>query len=557
MNRYIIILSFLFFVSIFNNLYSQDEISLFGYDIKKIPYNYLNPTNLSVTFPLFLYPNYYRYYPINTSNGDVLNIYLNSTVPLHIYIFDVKNFHNFRDGISYYSYYENYTNYIHKSISLPSGEYYLVIYNDNPVIAYYYFYYFQSNKSIDDIYLPIGVSDFGVYFNGQQYLGYTYKTTLVVGKVYMKKFNASVDPICSYSSLYNDAGSVQLNAVLEIDTYDGPQYYWLQNVLAINNSGGYYYIINNIWNMSRVKSILNNNSIIGEGAVYFYNRTDSFYYAYATETYDTNYPINLYLIISVYQDNLYPKIKFGYSFDGKNIIWYDNVTLLIPSTNSYIIVEPNLTTSGHLKDLELIIGGPGESSCIDVKDIDAYLGLYFLYNEKGKYFLSPIPYAFNFGLDTAETATNAITILDNGKIQLLVGKSYPNYLGEVKEFYYKINIYYKFNDTYIEYKVLPYDIINLIFPNITFYNGREYYLDNIKVNGKIYYTNNITLLADKDYNIILNYIPIFYIKINYIGPNFYEIYNITQGSFFKFTVNSTIYQSDNLRWKLSSIFVNG
>ncbi len=42
-----------------------------------------------------------------------------------------QNFQSFQNGGNFSSIYQEYTNYIEQSIFLPSGNYYIVIYNNN------------------------------------------------------------------------------------------------------------------------------------------------------------------------------------------------------------------------------------------------------------------------------------------------------------------------------------------------------------------------------------------------------------------------------------------
>jgi hypothetical protein len=558
MNRYIYALLFIFLP--LNFVFSTNN--LFGYQIKTIPNNLINtfPLNGGISLIHFgiLYQNYY--FPIPLNGNNYLNIYFNSSNPVQIYILNQSNYYNFENGLNYIPYYENYTNFLNTSIYIPEGQYYLIILNTNYNSVYFYLIYNLAINSINELYYPIGISDYGIFYNYNinQIQGYKYETNLVVGSIYLQDFNVTVEPICSINSFYNNAGSIQLNAVLEVNTINGLQYYWLQNVLLINNTGGYYYIEDNIWNWTSIYANISNNSIIGSGDVYLVNLFSQYYYAAVSNIYNLSYPLNIYLIINVSQNNSYPEIQFGYSFDGENIVWYDNVTLLIQSTDNYIIVEPNITPSGTPEDLELVIGGPGDGDCIYTNNINGYLGLYFLYNYNGQYYLSPILYSANFGESTAEASANINSyIYSQGIVQLSTGIGYPAIFFNNPENYFNLTIYYNFNNTNITYSLFPLQTIQLNFSRIINYNNQEYLLNGIYINGEFYNITNITLIANQNYNIYLDYVPIYNVTIFYYGLNKEENLLEVSGNTLYLNLSNYIYINDSFRYYLEKIIING
>ena len=226
------------------NIYSQNYPStLFNIPINPINMGQLNLYNLeqgSYSHFYILYPGYYFYYPINSSK-QYLNIYFNSSIPLNFYIMDQQNYQNFKNGENFTSIYQNYTNYINRSINLSSGNYYIIIYNNNTQNASYFFIYSLTNQSEKNIYSPIGISDYGIYINNGIIYGYNITTNKVIGKIYLDNFSSYVNPLCSTTFLGEDSGSIQLNAILELSN---GQHYWLQNVLLINNTGRYFIFVN-------------------------------------------------------------------------------------------------------------------------------------------------------------------------------------------------------------------------------------------------------------------------------------------------------------------------
>ena len=544
---------FTLLILIFNffNIYSQNYSStLFNITINPININQLNLYNLgqgSYGDFYILYSSYYFSYPINSSN-QYLNIYFNSTIPLSFYIMNQQNYQNFQNGRNFTSIYQTYTNYINQSIFLSSGNYYIVIYNNNTQNAYYYFTYSLINQPINNIYFPIGISDYGIYINNGNIYGYNITTNEVIGEVYLNSFSSYVDPSCSNNFIGEDSGSIQLNAVLELSN---GQYYWLQNVLLINNTGGYYEFVDNIWNFTSLNSYLSNNSIEGNGIVSNYD--NKYFYVYETNYSNLQYPLNVYLIINVTQNNSYPEIQFGYSFDGQNIYWYDNVTLLIPSSGN-IVISPSITGSNNIEDLELVIGGPGYGTCIDINNISGYLGLYYLYNNQ---YITPDPSIFNFGYNTAEYSSNINeNIISQGFVSLSEGTFYPEYFGSITPLNYNISVYYSYNNSYINYQYPFGTVFNINIPIYIYQNNTLYLLDNLTINGVNYNINysqqyvNISLLVNNNYNISANYTEYYLVTINdSIGINFTISGNYTNEAYY----NNTYYLYAN---NLLNIYLN-
>jgi hypothetical protein len=515
---------FTLLILIFNffNIYSQNySPTLFNIPINSINVNQLNLYNLgqgSYGYFYILYSSYYFYYPINSSN-QYLNIYFNSTIPLNFYVMDQQNFQSFQNGGNFSSIYQEYTNYIEQSIFLPSGNYYIVIYNNNTQNAYYYLIYSLTNQSENNIYSPIGISDYGIYISNGNIYGYNITTNEVIGEVYLNNFSSYVDPICSNNFIGENSGSIQLNAILELSN---GQYYWLQNVLLINNTGGYYEFADNIWNFTSLNSYLSNNLINGNGIISNYG--NEYFYVYETNYSSLQYPLNVYLIINITQNNSYPEIQFGYSFDGQNIIWYDNVTLLIPS-NGNIVISPYFMGSNNIEDLEFVIGGPGYGTCIDVNNISGYLGLYYLYNNQ---YLTPDPSIFNYGFNTQESSSNIYeNIISQGFVNLFTGYFYPEYFGSINTLNYNISVYYSYNNSYINYQYPFGTIFNINIPVYIYQNNTLYLLNNLTINGENYNIDysqqylNISLLVNNNYNISTSYTEYYLVTINdSIGINF-------------------------------------
>jgi len=544
---------FALLILIFNffNTYSQNYSStLFNIPINPININQLNLYNLgqgSYGNFYILYPGYYFSYPIYSSN-QYINIYFNSSIPLNFYIMDQQDYLNFQNGGNFIPIYQNYTNYINQSIYLPSGDYYVVISNNNVQNAYYYFTYSLTNQTGNVVYSPIGISDYGIYINNGNIYGYNITTNEVIGEVYLNSFSSYVDPSCSNNFIGENSGSIQLNAVLELSN---GQYCWLQNVLLINNTGGYFDFVDNVWNFTSENSYLLGNLIRGNGIISNYD--NEYFYVYETNYSNLQYPLNVYLIINVTQNNSYPEIQFGYSLDGQNIIWYDNVTLLI-SSNGNIVISPYFTGSNNIEDLELVFGGPGYGTCMDINNISGYLGLYYLYNNQ---YLTPDPSIFNYGFNTAEYSSNINeNIISQGFVSLSEGPFYPEYLGSKNILNYNISVYYSYNNSYINYQYPFGTVFNIDIPIYIYQNDKLYLLNNLTINGENYNINysqqylNISLLVNNNYNISASYTEYYSVIINdNIGINFSISGNYLNETYY----NNTYYLYAN---NLLNIYLN-
>ena len=129
-----------------------------------------------------------------------------------------------------------------------------------------------SNYQLDPfnpnlIFMPIGITDYGIAVQNNNVYEYSYTTNEVVGFIYLSQFSSQPDDQCN-SLTYNNAGSGQLNAVLVINAKDGKTYYlWAQDTVDINNDEVHYRPVDNIWELDSNDYILNNNLLSGQGSI--------------------------------------------------------------------------------------------------------------------------------------------------------------------------------------------------------------------------------------------------------------------------------------------------
>lgn len=466
--------------------------------------------------------NQYYYYMVqNTSYYLLYNQY---NEPIYVAILNSTEYQNF------YNLFEN--SYL--PIEFPAEEYFVLnsipFYLFNVTEGDYIIYwpedcnYNNGNLSIikADNYLPIGISSFQ-----------NVETNSVRGNFII--YNLSSGPL-----------SLQLNVILEINTTNGYQYYWLQNVLIINQT--YYYLIDNIWNLTNpYMSYLFNNIIYGNGIIAYNNNPNGFqgyYYVYSTQNYNIKYPIEGYLEIKII--NTSPlTIGFIYNINGNHNI-YDTVTINIPDIiNAYIISSPSYNNIYNFYyDSELVFGGPGNGGNVNISNINSILELEYYNLTIGRY-STYTQYIYNFGFNTGETAANINSIiLDNESFALINNGNFQPFNFQYNNYIIaNITIYYPngtlYNNLYISNQSIIIDIPKEINSrSIEYYYAGYYYL-----NGEKYYSNYIQINNSGDFEIYpyyyqLNEINISsYVPINisgfelspsgYIPIEYYNVYNIS------------------------------
>lgn len=364
--------------------------------------------------------------------------------------------------------------------------------------------FFEGNR------IPIGISTLQ-----------NIKTNSVRGYFYI--YNLSSQPI-----------SLQLNAILEIDTINGKQYYWLQDVLEIN--GSYYYIADNIWNDTyQYISYLNPEGIIGNGKVFWANEIGSgrpgYYYAYSTQYYNIFYPLEGYLEIKVIDNQ--PKIEFIYNINGNYEI-YDIVTINVQDVlNAYIVSSINYNNISHTwYDTEFVFGGPGNGESSYVNEMNAYLFLEY-YDQSLNQYIPYNQYLYNFGLDTAETVSNLNSIIINNESMALVtnGNLVPMNFQTLNYIFANVTIYYPngtYNQIFISNKPIDIPIPNEIYNGSIEYKYNGYFY----INNQMYFSNIIQINQSGNYIIKPLYSELYLVNISSPVPinvsDFSYYYNVKE-----------------------------
>jgi Thermopsin. len=231
-----------------------------------------------------LSPRQYAWQPVQALTGMSVTFRVSSTVPVDVYLMTPSQLSGFEaTGSAQYIYHSSGT-YVDSSVGpLAGGTYYLVIYNDLssgtasvnytastvPVNVYYY------HSSLP---APIGVADYGVLNASGALHPYeiVYDEALGTAVIYSIGAYNSSPP----SGISPYGASLQLNAVLQVNTTHGDYAYWLQDVACFLTNNDTMFLNDNIWNMTSPASYLTNASVAGSGAVHA--TSSGYFYGYGT-----------------------------------------------------------------------------------------------------------------------------------------------------------------------------------------------------------------------------------------------------------------------------------
>ncbi|MCL4438036.1 MAG: thermopsin, partial [Candidatus Thermoplasmatota archaeon] len=248
---------------------------------------------------------------------------------------------------------------------------------------------------------PIGIADAGVSANGS----YSYSSSSFLGKIniYQLKVSGSQGKNLSF----------QLNLNLKF-FYAGNTYvYWVQDVAFFNTSDNNIYFIDNVWNFSTSFGSMSSSSVSGNGSI-ISSSEGALYYDIANASLPGNFvnltePAEIELMSnSTLTSGGSPEVVLRYN-DGSGWVTYDNVIFKFAKGNvrdSNFVVNGQMNDpKGYSYDAELIMGGPGGgSSTTDIlSNVTMRLQFWNGHN------FQEITNAINYGLDTGETISNALS----------------------------------------------------------------------------------------------------------------------------------------------------
>ena len=271
---------------------------------------------------------------------------------------------------------------------------------------------------------------------------------------------ANINSLYSYySSQFEQSHqiSLQLNGVLVVTNNNGNTFnYWVQDVADINSQTRTVYFEDNVWNDSYYLPnplSLTNQSIIGNGAVYYSNTSTQAFYADSTNSSYFDFPLTFALIETTYVRNstgvnintCYQPLQgniYNSTVLNPEIGCYDNITISDPNVESaefYITgTEYPSFNLPQFYDAEFVFGGGYNGSHSVVQSINAKLGLYY-YNDSTTSYVQ-FPSYYPIGGDTGEAANN-LNINYNGLYaSATAGNDNLNYLGQSNNFMPIINV---------------------------------------------------------------------------------------------------------------------
>jgi len=256
---------------------------------------------------------------------------------------------------------------------------------------------------------PMGVADYGI--NGGS--SYSYSTTEFVSWA-----NFTALTIGKASNGYNHEMTVQQNLVdygVMVGTHSGV--YWAQDVPYISQSKTRYTIamLDNIWNFSSPTASMTASSItgnLGSGCAVSKVGTSGgigFYYCEGSQTFTTTLPFELKMTTTT--GSLGPGTYSGDSFVEFTIAVYHGATLLDSLAFDEVAFHSTTTNApafnvggrnpfGTYNDAETVLCGPGGGSTVTISAITAQISESYLNGT-----LQPIPHAYSYGYDTAETVS--------------------------------------------------------------------------------------------------------------------------------------------------------
>jgi len=323
---------------------------------------------------------------VSVGEGGLIVIYWSSQ-PITLLVMTPQQYNAFVSGSPPSAVFYAQAQYFDRAINLSSGNYYVVFLNNVSSGSATVGFYIVSRPA------PTGIADYGLLYNGGVLQTYELTFNEIVGQVSFQGtttgYNANGGP---------DNFSVQLNAVIEVQTSSGGQELWVQDVAEVSNSSMFF--LDNVWNFTARYAPLS--GVSGNGQV-----NQGLYYAYSTPPISLQQSFDLIITVKQTSSNSIT-ISFGYVLPGSPTVWFDNVTVTFSSQvyGAYFEVNGNaFTGSGNAYDAELVLGGPSSGQNFYFTSANVHLNMYYV--SDGTVIHPETTYSF--GVDTAEGAYDLYT----------------------------------------------------------------------------------------------------------------------------------------------------
>ena len=271
----------------------------------------------------------------------------------------------------------------------------------------------------------VGISSSGIGPNNN---AYQYFTNSFQGTAKINSLSTNTSPI-GISQGDHTVG-LQLNVNL-VFTSNGYHYvYWVQDIARIDTSSGEITFLNNVWNCTIPSStIMTSSGITGKGQVI--SSSQGQFYTYSASGSGANinlqFPTTVTLSVSCAQSaSGEPTISFAFQ-DGYGLVTYDIATLTTNSAisnNGFLVDGSQYKPIGKAYDAELLLVGPGGAE-LSTNLIQSDVKLQLDYWNGHNY--QTVTNAFNYGIDAAETISNAQSQeYTSGNGELLLSLQYGN-----------------------------------------------------------------------------------------------------------------------------------
>jgi len=302
-------------------------------------------------------------------------------------------------------------------VPLPSeGEYFLVLFNDisrrtaYAEIAYtpgpVYIYSHYSSRPA-----PVGITDYGIQNSSGAVTPYEEEISQVTGNAVVNQVKVLSDQLANFT--LPPSASLQLNAMLRVNTTSGQYDYWLQDVAQLFPANNTMAFVDNLWNSSAILAPVDQEYLSGAGSVHAIGPPlNESFYAERTALFRYALPETLRLTMAVSHTAQAVKVGFGYMMASKGgrvpsaPVIFDNLTITEPQAinDAAIIVNGNEgTPGGDFFDAELVFGGGSSGASATFLKLDSVLNMdYVLANGSAARPTS----LYLFGSNTGEVSSN-------------------------------------------------------------------------------------------------------------------------------------------------------
>ncbi|WP_449462273.1 thermopsin [Tardisphaera miroshnichenkoae] len=380
-----------------------------------------------LTKTVFLMPESYYYQELSSEGSHtILMIKVNSTEPIYALLMNSTQFNIFMsNGKQSYLFASSGVSITGEvSMRLPGSYYLVLISNETSFPAVVTLGYATVPVDVHVLYssapAPIGIADYGVANSSGTLLPYEVRAEAVIGQ-------ANISSLAAYNPLFLSpyAASLQLNAVLQVNTSSGFQDYLVQNVVEFFTNEKELRLADNIWNITSTYSYMSSSRVSGYGEVATqpwappWARAASSVYSYVTANSSYSLPFTITLKTAVFRESTGVEVCFGAALNGNNST-YDRVLIdeSTPFNASLVIDGYSMTPVGNYYDAELVFGGGYGGEATQFTSMSSSLSMaYVLVNGSE---VRPRS-LFGFGSDTAESAYNLVTTCTSGIPHVMIG----------------------------------------------------------------------------------------------------------------------------------------